>query len=699
MTLRLPSHWRSFTRRPYGRWVYVGLTGLTALACLWGADRLCPPDLTRFEQSSVAVVGADSGLLRLYPTPDQQFRRQATVAEIDQRYLTFLKTFEDKRFDLHPGVDPLALTRAIGQWLTAGEIVSGGSTLTMQVARLLEPRPRTIWSKFLECLRALQLEWHFSKVEILGLYASLAPFGGNIEGVATATQVYFGKAPNHMTIAEAALLTAIPQSPTQLRPDLHPQKARQARAKVLRRLRQAKIITPAEFHEAMEEPIPRQRIALPMDAPLLANALTRTYPGVNRIHTTILPALQRHVQTLAQSYAGRLPRDASVAVLVVDNSSQRVLAYVGSRQFTDRISHGYVDMIPAVRSPGSTLKPVLFALSFDQQQSHPQSLIWDRTPANAAYAPGNFDGREHGQVTIADSLQMSLNIPTIKLMERYGPIRFAETLRQHGFQMDLPGDSTAPNLAMALGGVGTSLQELVKLYRALGSDRKLCPLRTTVDIPLPNSCSVAPELIDKQAQTWLRGILEAAPRPANAATPIAFKTGTSYGYRDAWAIGYDHHFTVGVWTGKASGVPIPGQTGLGTAAPLLFSVFDALPYPQSYVPPAPQTDWLSPPPERLKIFERAQAQGQTSLSASTLDIQFPPDGSTFVLSDVQPRGIELKALNGQRPLAWLINGKPIPSQPWKRSTIWRPEFAGFYTITVLDQSGQHNSQQILIRNH
>lgn len=692
------------------KWVY-GTAGILALAVagLFVLDWAIPPNLTRLGDLSVVVEGENNQPLRVFGTSDGLLRLETKIAEIDPKYLRFLMSYEDQRFDSHFGVDPFALVRALGQWALSGHVVSGGSTLTMQVARLLEPRDRTLVSKALEILRAIQLEAHFSKSDILDIYVTLAPFGGRLEGVRSASLAYFGKEPGHLTIAEAALLTVLPQSPTQMRPDRFPRHARQARAKVLDRLRQNDLISNADYNEALGEPLPQQQYAMPMLAPHLSEQLVASHPDQPRIKTTINPRLQADLQKLVEFNVSTASPELSIAIMVVENSTRSVVAHLGSRDYLDVTSHGFVDMTQAIRSPGSTLKPFIYALSFEDRQTHPQTMIWDRSIINSGYAPSNFDHQEYGQISVADALRYSLNIPAVKVLERYGPIRFSQTMHRNGLDLRLPSNTAVPNLAIALGGVGVRLDDMMGMYRALASDRRNCPLRYLRDDGHDDddemsSCQSRQELVSRQTQTWITGILQNTPRPHGYQVtvddhrmPIAFKTGTSYGYRDGWAFGYAGDYTVGVWVGKASGQPVPNQTGLRNAAPILFSVFEKLPRQEISNRQQVAFDaWKMPASELLKSFS-PQKPGDIKLATNGLNIVSPADDAVFLLDDVQPRGLPLRARNGLRPLTWLVNGVPISTDPWKRAVTWIPDEPGFYDLTVLDRDGAAQHRRITIR--
>lgn len=700
------------------KWVF-GTAGFLALAVagLFVLNWVFPPNLSRLDDLSVVVEGNNNQPLRVFGTSDGLLRLETKAAEVDPKYLRFLMGYEDQRFESHFGVDPLALMRALGQWAASGHIVSGGSTLTMQVARLLEPRDRTLVAKLIEILRAIQLERHFSKSEILDMYVTLAPFGGRLEGVRSASLSYFGKEPGHLTIAEAALLTVLPQSPTQRRPDRFPDHARMARAKVLDRLRQNDLITMAEYKEALGEPLPNQQYAMPMLAPHLSEQLVATHSDQTRIKTTIDPHLQADLQKLVEFNASTAFPELSVAIMVVENSTRNVIAHLGSRDYLDVTSHGFVDMTHAVRSPGSTLKPFIYALSFDDRQTHPQTMIWDRSILGGGYAPSNFDHQEYGQISVADALRYSLNIPAVKVLERYGPIRFSQFMHRNGLDLRLPSKAAVPNLAIALGGVGVRLDDMMGMYRSLASDRRNCPLRylRTADpsdvvhaveygTAEASPCQSRPELVSRQTQTWITGILQNTPRPHGYQVavddhrmPIAFKTGTSYGYRDGWAFGYAGDYTVGVWVGKASGQPVPNQTGLRNAAPILFSVFEKLPRQEISNQQQVAFDaWKRPASDLLKSFS-PQKPGNIKLATNGLNIVSPADDAVFLLSDLEPRGLPLRARNGIRPLTWIVNGVPIDSDPWKRAVTWTPNGPGFYDITVLDRNGAAQHRRITIK--
>ncbi|MEO3433272.1 penicillin-binding protein 1C [Inquilinus sp. CAU 1745] len=671
---------------------------LAALVLLVGLaawlDHRYPPALERYHQHSTMVLDAEGDLLRAYTSVDGYWRLPAAVDEVSPAYLEMLIAYEDGRFRHHAGVDPLALARAVGQWIAAGEIVSGGSTLTMQVARLLEPRPRTIRSKLIEMARAVQLELHFTKDQILGLYLTLAPFGGNLEGVRAASLAWFGKEPAALSRGEAALLVALPQSPTATRPDRFPDLARAARDKVLARMASAGVLTPRMVAEAMEEEVPHARRPMPFRAPHLADRLVAEAPPGAAIRSTIDGGLQAAAERLAERALGDLRGRANLAVLVVENDSRAVRAYVGSADFFAGARSGQVDLATAIRSPGSTLKPFIYGMAFEDRIVHPETLIEDRPRRFGDYAPTNFDPVFSGDVTVREALVRSLNIPAVAVFERVGPARLVARFRSAGAPLTLHDPAEPPGLPIALGGVGTTLYDLTTLYAALSEGGVARPLRTRLDDP----GGEGRHLLTAAAAWQVTDILTSVT-PPSAMVPagyladgrtVAYKTGTSYGFRDAWAVGYDGGHTIGVWVGRPDGTPSPDRYGRNTAAPLMFRLFHLLPKPDEVLPGPPPSDVLlagtSDLPPHLRRFDRAispsPVQGIALSQPLTLD--FPQDGATL---DLDAPTVPLIARGGERPLRWLVNGRPIDSSPLRRETEWRPAGRGLATVIVLDAEG------------
>ncbi|MDG4595211.1 MAG: penicillin-binding protein 1C [Candidatus Contendobacter sp.] len=674
-----------------------------AIGLLLALDAALPPPLDRIRQVSTLVLDRQGRILRAFATAPGVWRLPARPEDVDPIYLRMLQAYEDQRFDSHPGVDPLAAARALGQWLRQGRVVSGASTLTMQAARLLEPHKRDLTGKLGEMLRALQLERRHVKDEILGFYLTLAPFGGNLEGVRAGALAWFGKEPTRLTVAEAALLVVLPQAPSRLRPDRFPDRARAARDKVLTRMGQLGVLTGQQVEEARQEPLPIRWHPLPFLAPHLTDRLRTARLGTALHLTFIDRGLQQILETLARQQQSTLEPESSLAILVVAHRDRRVLAYVGASDFRDPRRAGQVDMIRAVRSPGSTLKPLVYGLGFDDLLIHPETLIEDVPARFGDYSPTNFRNTYAGQLTVREALQQSLNIPAVAVLEQVGPARLAARLREVGLPLHWSMAHPRPGLPLALGGVGMTLEELVTLYAGFANGGGVAPLRFG---PADSEAS-SQRLLSGAACWYLGDILRHGPIPQNAVGPasvarpraIAHKTGTSYGFRDAWALGFDPDYTVGVWVGRPDGSPSPGHYGRNTAAPLLFRVFDLLPEPVSrptVPPPGVLQVGRDQLPERLRYFRTRPAVETVNIPPLTLT--FPVAGSTVELPE---RGgalaeLPLAAKGGVRPLRWLVNGRPLTTDPWRRDAFWSPDGVGLVRITVLDQVGQTASAEAWI---
>ena len=407
-------------------------------------------------------------------------------ANVDPTYLKLLFAYEDQRFYAHDGIDPLALGRAAVQLSTRGHIVSGGSTISMQLARLMEPRrQRSLYAKLHQIVRAIELERTLSKDEILNLYLALAPYGGNLEGIRAASIAYLGKEPKRLSLAEAALLVALPQSPETRRLDRYPEAARIARDRVLDRMVEEHVVSVDDARQAKAVPVPKLRKPMPILAPHASDTALSTVKDTPLIKLTLDANLQKVLEPLARDRAIALGPNISVGIIVVDNESGDVLARVGSADYFDESRAGQVDMTRAIRSPGSTLKPFIYGLAFEDGFVHPDSLIDDRPVRFGSYAPENFDMTFQGTVPVKKALQLSLNVPAIVLLDRVGASRLASRLRQAGGNLVLPKDE-APGLAMGLGGVGVTLQDLAQLYTGfarLGTTRPLREIMTSQGRP------------------------------------------------------------------------------------------------------------------------------------------------------------------------------------------------------------------------
>jgi penicillin-binding protein 1C len=652
---------------------------LLIAALMLGADMALPPDMRRVEERSQMVRASDGSILRSYLTPDGMVRLPADAAQLSPRYKALLLAYEDRHFARHGGIYLPALARAAVQWLREGRVISGGSTLTMQVARLLEPRPRTLASKLIELLRAVQLERRYSKQQIFAFYLTLAPFGGNLEGIEAGSRGLLAKPPGALTTAEAAMMVALTQSPTSLRKNLPA--LRRARNKVLSVAGPRVGLGPDELAESHASALQLRPTPQAFVAPLLADRLRSSASGRNDIRSSIDRRLQSQIERRLAGFRRTLDPRASLAILVVRLRDRQVRAYVGSADFNDNARQGQVDVVQAVRSPGSALKPFIYVRAFDEALAHPMTQVDDVETSFGIYAPANFEDQYHGRVTLADGLRLSLNVPAVILLDRLGPVAFAARMERSGLPLRLPRGAR-PDLPIALGGVGVRLDDMAAAYAALGDDGVIRPLRFAPDQPV--AAERAP-IAGPRARALVTDILASAPLPpgvsetAPAAHRIAVKTGTSYGYRDAWAFGYDAQHVVAVWTGRPDGTPSPGRFGLNTAAPILFDIFAMI---GSTAPPRPRDVGRDDPlPPALQQIGPAASQQQ----ARALRIAYPV--AETVLPFLPGQRVPLEARGGQPPYVWLVNGAPLGAASQAQQIIWQPDGPGFHDLVVLDAGG------------
>ena len=668
-------------------WVVAAVAGATTgLVEAYG-----PPPLGRDLEVSRVALDRNGALLRAYLTSEGRWRLPATREDVDPRYLEVLLAYEDKRFFAHRGVDPPAIARAAFQLVSQGRVVSGGSTLTMQVARLLEPRQRrSLDAKIRQAVRAVQLERALSKDEILATYLTLAPYGGNLEGVRAASLAYFGREPRRLTLGQAALLVALPQAPEARRPDRFPEAAKRARDRVLDRIAGNGVFSDAEIARAKEEAVPDARQPMPLLAPHAADQARSGAPQERTLRLTIDGRLQKILERLARDRAQALGPDLSVAMVVVDNATGEVLARVASPDYFDARRAGQVDLTQAVRSPGSTLKPFIYGLGFEDGLIHPETLIEDRPIRYAGYRPENFDLTFQGTVTVRRALQLSLNVPAVAVLDQIGPSRLIARLGEAGASLVLPRRE-APGLALGLGGIGIRLTDLTMLYAGLARQGTVVPLieRAGASPPPPR------RLIEPAAAWSIANVLIGTPPPENAAGGrIAFKTGTSYGYRDAWAVGFDGRRTIGVWVGRPDGAPVAGLAGRTAAAPILFDAFARAGVRLQPLPAAPKGALIAttaklPPP--LRRFASPASTGEAM--EAKIRIVFPPDGASLELSGSQGERdpIAVKIAGGTPPLNVLLNGLPLDAGTSARTLFFAPDGPGFVRLTVTDATGAADS--------
>jgi penicillin-binding protein 1C len=672
--------------RPWRRALIGAGAGLAVVAAGVAVLALTAP-LGKLQRSSPVVLDRHGVWLRALPVEDGRWRLRADLDRTDPIFVRRLIALEDSHFWLHPGVDPVALARAAASDLKAGRVRSGGSTLTMQLARRLEPRPRTLPAKAVEAARAVGLEARLGKRGVLAAYLTLAPYGGSLEGVRAASLAYFGHEPSTLTDAEQALLIAIPQAPELRRPDRHPQAARRARAAVLHRLVRKRLISADAAREAAAEPIPR-RAVFPERAWAAAAELARAAsPAQPTVISTIDAPLEARVEALAAQTGAGQGEQSSAAIVVVETSTRAVRAIVSSAG-RDRPG-GWVDATRALRSPGSSLKPFVYAFAFEQGLAAPQTKLADAPVAYAGYEPENFDRTFHGEVTAAQALQNSLNVPAVAMLAKVGPEAFQARLEATGARLVRPkAAANDPGLALALGGEGVTLRDMAMLYAALGDQGLARPLVWT-EAQLRSGKADAHRLVSAEAADQVLAILRESPPPPGRAPPalsagapkLAFKTGTSYGFRDAVAAGVGDGWTVLVWTGRPDGGVRPGMTGREAALPLLFQVFDVL------EANAPQAQTLSPqsaPPALTQLDRRGGPQ-----------LLFPPDGASVMVDGYgsKSRGLALAA-RGDR-LRWYVDGQPLAEADGQ--VVWRPDYPGFYRVSAVDEHGRQAVARVRIR--
>ena len=659
-------------------------------------------DLPALEHSTL-VLDRNGTLLRPFPVADGRWRLETRIEDVDPGYIAMLLAYEDRRFYDHRGVDLAALIRSAVMSARHGRVVSGGSTLTMQVARLIDGgKTRSPAAKFRQILHALALEKRHDKAAILTRYLNRAPFGGNLEGVRTAALAYFGKEPLRLSAAEAALLVALPQSPEARRPDKGARQRKAitaARNRVLKRALDIELIDERQYRRAVAEAVPEGRRPMPAHAAHLAERLAAEKPE-RKVHNLTLDArLQARLEELARHRAERLGGAISVAILVADHRSGAIRASVGSADYFDRDRRGFVDMTRAVRSPGSTLKPLIYGLAFQDGVAHPESLIEDRPMAFNGYQPANFDRNYLGTVTVRKALQLSLNVPAVQMLEKVGPARLLAAMRRAGAEPVLAENASA-NLAVGLGGIGMRLTDLVALQAMIASGGRAVPLHYDLweDQTIPAEAPV--QVLDPRAAWQVASVIAGVQDP-NGMTPgdVAFKTGTSYGYRDAWAIGFDGRHVVGVWAGRADGKPVSGFVGgfvgIEVAAPILDAVFSRI-GERHRLPPAPPGTLIAStaalPPAMRRVGALAE---EPTARVNGPEIAFPPNRARIEIAADNAMQIEVR--RGALPLTVLINGAPMATDPYRRTLDWAPDGAGQVDILVIDAKGAAARSSVFLR--
>lgn len=673
------------------------LAGLAALvAAVLLIDVIFPPPLERAGGVSVLVTDRGGKPLRAFPTPDGRWRFAAQLDQIDPDFVDALVRVEDKRFWQHRGTDWLGLFRAAFDSVKAGEIVSGGSTLTMQTARMLEPRPRNIGSKLIEIWRANQLERRLSKQEILELYLSLTPYGGNLEGVRAASWSYFGHEADRLSTDEIALLIALPQSPEVRRPDRRPEFAARSRDWVAQKLATYGVFSENDAEEVAASSVPTRRLDFPDRAWHGAAAALTSGPRED-IRSTLDAGLQAELERIALTRAQAEGADVQVSAIVVHIPTRGVRALVGSA--SRERAGGWIDLTDRPRSPGSTLKPFIYGLAFDDGSASADTRVQDLPRRFSGYQPENFDRMFHGDVRVSDALQHSLNIPAVLMLDRIGPERFSAQLAVVGARPRVHGArGQSAGLAIALGGAGLTGRELAVLYSALGDGGVAKPLVWRAEEERASLSDPGRRLMSDTSAAEILRILQGSPSPAGRmpgqltrdAPQIAFKTGTSYGYRDAWAAAVSGQHAIVVWVGRADGAPRTGVTGRDIALPVLFEMADRAAHHL-------RDDGDSE--RRLSARPLTPAKGALRELSSNRppEILFPPQGAELWAGKVDgraPRPFVL-AGRGSGALNWYIDGEPATLDD-AGAPVWRPERPGFYLVTAVDKSGRSSRVRVRV---
>ncbi len=582
---------------------------------------------------SHALFARDGQLLDVQIAADEQWRFPAPET-LPEKYVQALLAFEDRHFFTHPGINPFALVRASFSNRRAGRIVSGASTITMQVARLaLDNPPRNYWNKAGEIWLALQLELQFSKQEILQLYATHAPFGGNIVGLQAASWHYFRRAPDDLSWAEAALLAVLPNSPALLHPGRNRGALLSKRDRLLRYLHAQGVLSDNDYQVALLEQLPEQNQSWPAEAPHLLQRLIAEYPQQTSFRTTLDSRIQQDMQRLAAQHSRALAEDGvqNLALVVIDHQQFESLAYIGN--YTQQKSGADVDIARSPRSTGSVLKPLLYGLMLQEGELLPTTLVPDIPTTFGSYSPKNYDRDYRGAVPANLALAQSLNVPAVRLLNRYGVERFRERLQQFGLST-VTRSAEDYGLSLILGGAEGSLWELSSAYANLthiAARRDLPALRRPVSL-MQNSAIAADESLESfplhSGAAWLTlQVMINVVRPGadlfwrdfEDSQVIAWKTGTSYGLRDGWAIGSNGRYTVGVWTGNADGSPAASLGGAHSAGPILMGAFALL----------GNSSWIDKPVLALKTAKVCEDDGYlANVSCPSISVTIPAD-STF----------------------------------------------------------------------
>ncbi|MDX2002893.1 MAG: penicillin-binding protein 1C [Chitinophagales bacterium] len=653
--------------------------GLLLLLLLWYAFFALPRPL--FQSSTATIIQDRKGQLIGGRIADDGQWRFPFNSKVPSKFEKAILTFEDKNFFRHPGFDPVAFARAIKQNVKAKKVVSGGSTISMQVIRLARKgKDRTLFEKLIEMVLATRLELSHSKKEILALYASNAPFGGNVVGLDAASWRYFGRDPSQLSWAEAATLAILPNAPSLIHPGKNRDLLLAKRNRLLDRLRDQGYIDGPSCALAKEEPLPTKPVPIPQFAPHLLEAIHKSHKG-QRIRTSIAAEVQEKVNNIVRRRAMEMKamQVYNAAVLVLDVESGQVLSYVGNTDKQGNEDHGNdVDVITAPRSTGSILKPILYASMLNEGELLPNTLVPDIPTQIAGYTPKNFNLTFDGAVPAKKAVERSLNIPAVRLLQEHGTEKLLYKLQKLGIR-DAKYGARHYGLSLILGGAEGSVWDLAGMYASMSRTLKhytrysgkyyvsdIRPASYFADSLPPNlkkEKSIDHQVLDA-ASIWYayeamaevnRPDAELAWRNFSSSTKIAWKTGTSFGFRDGWAIGTTARYVVAVWVGNADGEGRPGLTGVGMAAPLMFDVFDIL----------PKANWFDMPYDDMAKVPVCRKSGyRASDICDEVDTTWVPRAGLKTLSCPYHQMVHLDAGGNYRVTADCEELDAMQHKPW-----------------------------------
>jgi len=638
---------------------------------------LPPLDLSRYQSRSPTVSARGGELLHVSLSSDQRWRLHTQPSQVSPRYLQALLFTEDRYFYYHPGINPFATVRAAWQWIRTGRIVSGGSTITMQVARLLEPRPRTVLSKWVEMVRALELELRYSKDEILAMYLTMLPMGGNLESVRAASYRYFGAEPDLLSLSEVSILLAIPQSPKQRRPDRHASAARLAATKIAKRLIGEKLFEPQDIKE-IEFLALSESLRFPNHAWHLTHAIAqKSQPQQLFEHkSTIDYRIQKQLENKARSFQRIIAEKQNIGAMIVDARNGEILGHLGSLGLASPA--GYMDLTQAVRSPGSTLKPFIYGMAIDDRLINDQTVLVDEPKTFGTYAPSNFDSGHMGPIRAGMALQESLNVPAVEVLDLLGSDSFVSSWKRAGLSYKLPQNAN-PSVAIALGSVGIQLQTLVQAYAALANNGEVPALKTSII----EKAGPSKSLLTPETAKLIVEILGSAPTVegrlqstlSTKKTPLAFKTGTSYGYRDSWTVGTLGYYVIGVWVGRPDGAPTVGVTGRSVALRLAMELADTL-----------ETN------EEIKRWS-ALPITRNDISPTQPQIISPVQNSEVLLREKPNllRKIKVKLSNLSKQHQIYLNGERLSNHPWLPVP-----YDGTYLLTIKEKNSEVSRREFTV---